>query len=88
MKNITMYDLLHYVEGDPHPDFGNKDTRDTIESYESIIIHMIKELQTVSKLSTDSEDMNRSAEAAKESIVNISTVIKRCIREHIDRRDT
>ena len=87
MKNITMHNLLHYVEGDPYPDYGNEDTRDTIESYEYMIIRMIKELQTVSKLSTDSEDMNRSAEAAKESIVNISTVIKRCIKEHIDRRE-
>ena len=67
-----MYNLLHYVEGDPYPDYGREDTRDTIESYEYMIIRMIKELQTVSKLSTDSEDMNRSAEAAKESIVNIS----------------
>ncbi len=82
-----MYNLLHYVEGDPYPDYGREDTRDTIESYEYMIIRMIKDLQTVSKLSTDSEDMNRSAEAAKESIVNISTVIKRCIKEHIDRRE-
>lgn len=86
MKNVTVYDLLHHVEGDPYPDFGREDTRDTIESYEYMIIRMIKELQKVSKLNTDSEDMNRSAEAAKESIVNISTVVKRCIREHIDRR--
>lgn len=87
MNSVTVYDLLHYVEGDPHPDYGREDTRDIIESYENIIIRMIKELQTVSKLSTDSENMNKSAEAAKESIVNISTVIKRCIREHIDRRE-
>lgn len=87
MKNVTVYNLLHYVEGDPHPDFGREDTRDTIESYEYIIIRMIKELQKVSKLNTDSEDMNRSADAAKESIVNISTVVKRCIGEHIDRRE-
>lgn len=86
MNNITIYNLLHYVEGDPYPDFGREDTRDTIESYEYIIIRMIKELQEVSKLDTDSEDMNASAEAAKESIVNINTVVKRCIREHIDRR--
>ncbi len=86
MNNVTAYDLLHYVEGDPHPDYGREDTRDIIESYENIIIRMIKELQTVSKLKTDSEDMNSSAEAAKESIVNINTVVKRCIREHMDRR--
>lgn len=86
MKNVTVYDLLHIIEGDPYPDYGREDTRDTIESYEYMIIRMIKELQTVSKLNTDSEDMNRSAEAAKESIINISTVVKRCIREHIDRR--
>lgn len=86
MKNITTYDLLHHIEGDPYPDYGREDTRDIVESYEYMIIRMIKELQTVSKLSTDSEDMNKSAEAAKESIVNINTVIKRCIREHINRR--
>lgn len=79
MNNVTVYDLLHYVEGDPYPDYGREDTRDIIESYENMIIRMIKELQTVSKLNTDSEDMNASAEAAKESIVNISTVVKRCI---------
>lgn len=86
MEKVTVYDLLHIIEGDPYPDYGREDTRDTIELYENMIIRMIKELQRVSKLNTDSEDMNRSADAAKASIVNISTVVKRCIREHIDRR--
>ena len=82
MTNKTIYDLLILMEGDVVPDWGSEDTCDKIDSWSSLAINIIKRLQTASRSGGLSPTANVSAEAAKEALFDIKTVLDRYVFEH------
>jgi len=82
MRNRTIYDLLIAIEGDPLPDYGREDTELTIDNWEELIRQMITRLKITARLSTGSEEMNASAEAAKKSLISIKEMLDTVVSEH------
>ena len=82
MTNKTIFDLLVLVEGDVVPDWGSEDTRYRIENWSDLALNIIKRLQTTSRLGGLSPTANVSAEAAKEALFDIKSVLDRYVHEH------